>query len=212
MSFTYKSKSAKQKQQGLPKTTVKRNLKVPASNDVRIFYNSPCNNSNGCVGNVEFVSHYYRNKKRFEWTPKYRDAVNRAINRAIAQLCKASEYLQNKDKENIKKAIQDVLGVFKSPELLIYPFFIDYGQAREKYNKISINIEILHNKPFILAKTLIHEAFHIIGGCKGKNDDINDNDVPCDNRMSKKDALSKIENCTIAEMQADVFAQFVMKC
>lgn len=209
MYSAYKSKSTKRKSISRPnrRESVKRNSGIQAFDDVRIFYKTPCNDSNDCIGTVRIEGKTY-NGDFCEVTQKEREDIMNAICRAKAKLKKAlSDSLLN-GYECIKKAISEVLDVFEKKPLIIYPLKSDdtLGKAAKEDYKISINIEKLHGKIVILTKTLIHEAFHIIGGCTG------DNDIPCDNGMSKRDAFAEIKDCSIADMNADVFAQFVMKC
>lgn len=60
-----------------------------------------------------------------------------------------------------------------------------------------------------LEKTLIHEAFHIIGGCvEGQS-----KDLICEDSVEKDCAFDKIvSKNSIQEMEADDFAQFIMMC
>ena len=92
----------------------------------------------------------------------------------------------------------DVLRIFPLKECT------SYGSSMEKRREISINI-LNHKKVNDVAKTLLHESFHIIGGCHGVTEigDSHCRDV----------ALSLIKGKrTIRSMNADSVAQFVMEC
>lgn len=103
-------------------------------------------------------------------------------------------------------ALCDMLDVLRDNDLTIFPFkdSTSYGQSMEKRREISINI-LNHKKVNDVAKTLLHESFHIIGGCHGVTEigDSHCRDV----------ALSLIKGKrTIRSMNADSVAQFVMEC
>lgn len=199
----HRAKSKKQKRQNrLNREELLGNQAFQPINDPI----TPNDNLNDCEQTVEFMLYYYDNGERYEWTTDDKNKVNEALRIAIAHLNKALNEDKIKSCVVILEAIKDVIGVLQASDLKIYPFQNHFGQAQKDLNEISINMDKLRRTSRILAKTLIHEAFHIIGGCRG------DNDETCDNNMSKLGALSKIINCSIEDMQADHFAQFVMKC
>ncbi|MCM1102513.1 MAG: hypothetical protein NC409_00230 [Clostridium sp.] len=165
----------------------------------------------------EFKQHLYAKPETFcRWEQGHRIEVRAALKVALKQLENA---LMDKNVENstvLKDAIEKIIKVLLSPKLEIYPLNKKWlGQAQEGYNQISINMALLHKCDvqqndllFSIAKTLIHEAFHIIGGCvKGES-----NDDVCEGDMSKEVALKKIEDKAISSIDADFFAQFVMMC
>ena len=161
--------------------------------------------------NPDFVSYFYGDEnKSFDWKLEYKKAVKKAIETAVNNLTIALNNEKIKDNNVMKNAILEVISILKDPKLKIYPLDDEEccGTAEASEIAISINIKLLSKSPFALAKTLIHEAFHIIGGCCS-----NEIDEPCSNYCEKFEALKKIRDCMdIKEMCADAFAQFVMKC
>ena len=212
MTFTYKARSEIQKDKKLVKK--KKLVKTtPASqtyDNVCISYRSHCNNPNDCVQMVRFINHSFEKHNYYKWTSKNMDNVKKAIELALEKLNKALSDQCINDNIVIKDAIESVIGIFTDEELEIFPLFENYyGQARQGFKQISINMELLQDKPFALAKTLIHEAFHIIGGCKkGKS-----LDLICADHTTKEAAFANICRKRSREtMDADFFAQFVMQC
>lgn len=193
-------------------------------------------NSNDCEQTVEFMEYCYNDKTHtILWSKDDIEDINRALADAIIHLDRAIEYLDGEiissdTKKNseakIKKykiildAVQQVRGVLQGTKTLqIFPYNDEesYAKAQQGYHQISINMNFLkahENKSdnkasyfYALAKTFIHEAFHIIGGClKGA-------DGSCGDSVSKEVALNNIyRKESIKTMQADDFAQFVMQC
>lgn len=214
MFFAYKAKSTQQKKK-IGKSSVNRrkpvkgNTNVQTYNDVRIFYRTPCNNSNEYVQVGKFINRYFDSEKEdYIWLQEDMTKVNKAIKRAVEHLNKALQDNLLKNKPIICKAIQDVIVVLQSPILKIYPLEQDYGQASEGKYEISINMKLLRDDIYAIAKTLIHEAFHIIGGCQGRT-----RDESCNNDDSKENAFARLSRKRgIRTMVADDFAQFIMQC
>ncbi len=96
----------------------------------------------------------------------------------------------------------------------IYYYFLTkeakcINQRRNLVETIQASIDIEKNEnQFDCQKTLIHEAFHIIVGCKDE-----ECDVSCEKSITGQKALNRILRCKGKEtIPADWFAQFVMKC
>lgn len=119
-----------------------------------------------------------------------------------------------------------VLAILSSPALEIYPMTDDIGMGlygQSSFAKLQISLEVNRHKgnPEETAKTLIHEAFHIHGGCLKINDDPNRS--PEDPRLVYDPQLdTECNSNDIAEIyreligrdkrmvRADAFAQYVM--
>lgn len=211
MCYLYESKTTKQKGMSQPNKKIppKRNTNVQTCNSVCNFYRTFSNNSNNCVQMIRFVPNYYGSETEYEWTPDYQGKLNAALQVAVSHLDNALNDSLVANNTIIQGAIQGVKNVLNDQDLEIYPLTGGYyGQAQERHNQISINMDLLHNNAYALAKTLIHEAFHIIGGCQGRT-----MDSTCDDSMSKDAAFSYIHRKRgISTMVADYFAQFVMQC
>lgn len=121
----------------------------------------------------------------------------------------------------------DVLKVLLDENLEIYPMTDDektgiYGQAAVGRPQISLEVNNHNGNYKEMAKTLIHEGFHIIGGCCKKND--NPQKSPGDPQFVADPGLdtacnSKDINAIYRELvkekhkhrvRADAFAQYVM--
>ena len=175
------------------------------------------------IQTVKFANHeYYKDSGTYTWTPEDQNQITDAINNALTHLNNAHNYIINSrpDLTIIDNAIIAVYNVLTDENLTIFPLSNrcrSYGLSAKGACEISISL--IHNKTlFDFSKTLIHEAFHIIGGCmEYKNNPTDkrmiDPDITCENDMEQIDALQYImphEN--IIKMSADHFAQFVMKC
>jgi len=161
--------------------------------------------------NPDFVSHFYSDEnKSFNWKPEYKRAIKNAIQTAANKLEIALKDEEIENNNEIKSAIEEVIKVLKAQDLKIYPLDEEEccGMAMSGENAISINIELLSGNSFGIAKTLIHEAFHIIGGC-----DNEEFDNSCSNFLEKYEAWKLIGVLkTKDKMCADAFAQFIMRC
>lgn len=163
--------------------------------------------------NPIFQQNYYGMPEKFcRWRQDYRVEVKAAIGVALFHLERALTEECVKKNSMIKDAIEKVIKVLQSNDLEIYPLKGNwYGQAQVGYNQISLNVSLSHKSDdflYSIAKTLIHEAFHIIGGC-----DVGTPDDSIEDSTDQTTAFDKISNCeAIGKMCADAFAQFVMKC
>lgn len=111
---------------------------------------------------------------------------------------------------------QRVLNILNSEELQIYPMRIKHTYGLSGYDEkaISLNIDMLMNKTEQMAKTLLHEAFHIIGGC-WIVDPITNAHTPRDETRSTSKRISylydQLKEKTLESINADTFAQYVMQ-
>lgn len=210
-----KEQSQKQKPQSQSnkKKPIQRASSIQTYDDVCISYGSPCNSLNNCIQMVRFMKCFYNQpNKTYEWKQKEKDIVNNALGLAITNLNKALEEPNIDKRSQIYKAIVRVRCTLETKSLKIYPLDEPYyGAAQAERQEISINVAQAmreKNTIFVLAKTLIHEAFHIIGGCNvGAPDETCLDNVPKDEAFSN---IKKMDN--IGMMEADDFAQFVMMC
>ncbi len=200
MDFMYESQNAKAtRTKQVRKSSSKNNNIIPVNR-----YNI----------NPIFKQNYYGRPEFCRWRQDYRVEVKAAIGIALFHLERALTEENVKKNSTIKDAIEKVMEVLQNNGLEIYPLDKKwYGQAQAGYNQISLNVFLSHKNKrdflYSIAKTLIHEAFHIIGGCKEGQS----NDSICLDRVSKDGAFKKIASRdNIESMEADDFAQFVMKC
>lgn len=111
---------------------------------------------------------------------------------------------------------QAVLNVLNSDTLQIYPMCIAGTYGLSGYNEyaISININLLNGKVEQMAKTLIHEAFHIIGGCWAVDPTTNVRTPKTETRSTSKNIsylYQQLNGAKLEDMNADTFAQYVMQ-
>lgn len=172
---------------------------------------------------VRFADHEYKKTPgTYTWTHEDQARINTAIANALTHLVNAHNYVIN-SRSNlaiIDNAIKAVYNVLSNDTLSIFPLSnrnSSYGVSAKGACEISISLK--HNRtPFDFSKTLVHEAFHIIGGCmKYKNNQTDkrmiDSDITCEDDMEQIDALKYImPHDDIIKIPADLFAQFVMKC
>lgn len=211
MCYLYKSKTTKQKETNQPNKKIppKRNANVQTCNSVCNFYRTFSNNSNNCVQMARFIPMYYGSETEYVWTPDYQNKLNIALQVAVRHLDNALNDPLIENNTIIQGAIQGVKNVLNDQNLEIYPLTGNcYGMAQPGSREISINMGRLRSNLNTLAKTLIHESFHIIGGCTRE-----EFDTICSGNLSKEkayDAISKVSDISI--MSADYFAQYIMKC
>lgn len=162
-----------------------------------------------------YIPHPFNGKRAYNWSEKDL-VVEKAVIKAIEHLYNAFNDSMIQNYQIIKDAIIEIISVLNNPMLKFYPFFGQSdGLAMEHKEEISIRTTLISkaikdNEAFYrLQKTLIHEAFHIIGGCvKGRAQD-----SICLENVKKEEALQKIiSKDNIQEMEADDFAHFVMMC
>lgn len=162
-----------------------------------------------------FVPHVYSGKREYSWIGR-KDIVEFAISEAIKHLDNALNDEKVAKHPVIKKAVQDVKVILENPKLEIYPFLGNSdGLAEQNKEQISISTTLIagalnsNEKLYRLEKTLIHEAFHIIGGCTEDES----KDLICEDNVEKNIAFEKIvSKKRIQQMEADDFAQFIMQC
>lgn len=162
-----------------------------------------------------FKQHYYAQPERFvRWSINDRRVIRYAMEVALNCLNSALNENDVQDNDIIKKAIINVIKILQDPKLEIYPLKEKcYGKSAAGSKQISINVALARKTEEIsgllysLAKTLIHESFHIIGGCTSDS-----KDKSCSDSVTKEDAFDFISKKDIKDMAADYFAQFVMQC
>ncbi len=164
--------------------------------------------------------------RKYEWKDAETNRINGAIAAAVQKLkdVRKKLFLNGGDGggdrhfaiECAITGVIDVLAEEKEP-LYIYPLFKRscFGEAAEGKHEISLTVS-RQMSDFELQKTLIHEAFHIIGGCQEYKDEtgewVETPDDPCDDNLKGSDALGFIRvHNNIRDMSADHFAQFIMK-
>lgn len=172
---------------------------------------------------VRFADHEYnKTLGTYTWTHEDQVRINTAIANALTHLCNAHNYVisSRSNLAIIDNAIKAVYNVLSNDTLSIFPLLNDedsFGMASKGACEISISLK--HNRTsFNFSKTLIHEAFHIIGGCWDIVDEEGNvlEEVPdekCHGRTGRDSALKTLlQQGDIRRMSADHFAQFVMKC
>lgn len=110
-----------------------------------------------------------------------------------------------------------VMAILKSDSLEIFPMTIEgiAGLSSFANLQISLNVNELNGKVDEMAKTLIHEAFHIYGGCWKINPDngsleYNEElDTVCDS-TNIAEIYSELIGKQKLNIRADAFAQYVM--
>lgn len=138
-----------------------------------------------------------------EQKDKFNTLVQGGLNIATQLLNNVMNNMSYNDQ--IKDYAKDVAEVLSDGNLEIYPMNKAgiLGQAAMGLHQISLNVNLIKGETE-MAKTLIHEAFHIIGGCI----DIEEKECRSYNFNNILKKMKKEKN--IAYIQADDFAQFVM--
>ena len=119
-----------------------------------------------------------------------------------------------------------VLAILSSSDLEIYPMTDDegtgmYGQSAFAQAQISLEVNKHNGDSWETAKTLIHEGFHIYGGCWKINDDPDRSpgdphlvyDLQLDTECNSNDMdeiYGELAGRDKLRVRADAFAQFVM--
>ncbi len=161
--------------------------------------------------------------EEIEWTNE--DEKNRFWTTVDAGFTNAQQHLnstiqawQNEGNPDapLAKYAQAVLNVLENDNLLIYPMCIPGTYGLSGYNEyaISININLLNGKVEQMAKTLIHEAFHIIGGCWTVDPVTNVHTQKEETRSISKSIpylYNQLNEKKLEDMNADTFAQYVMQ-
>lgn len=115
------------------------------------------------------------------------------------------------------KYAKAVLDVLSDDQLEIYPLFYKgrLGQSSYGTKAISLAVNDLKGNVHETAKTLIHEAFHIAGGCwkitkKGRHLYDSKLDIVCKAKTHKYLHNKYLKNKVMARVPADAFAQYIM--
>ena len=146
------------------------------------------------------------------------DTVDKGFANARQHLNNTIQARKNKGNPDAPLAqyAQAVLNVLNSDTLQIYPMCITDTYGLSGYNEyaISININLLNGKVEQMAKTLIHEAFHIIGGCWIVDSDTGKytpkTETPEDS-INIPYLYDQLNDKELKDMNADTFAQYVMQ-
>lgn len=221
MDFMYEVKNARATRTNqIRKSSSKRNNNPVKRNNINpakskgVTYTIVLDSRKRNIIAPKFKSHFYEKPEvTYIWTQKDKEEVIEAIGVALSHLERALTEENVKKNNVIKDAIEKVIKRLRSRDLEIYPLKGNWlGQAQKGPNQISLNVELSHKSDdylYSLAKTLIHEEFHIIGGCvEGQS-----KDSVCSDKLSRDRAFNKIASKNnIESMEADYFAQFVMQC
>lgn len=112
---------------------------------------------------------------------------------------------------------KSVLDILNDDNLKIYPMVGGgrVGQAAYQERAISLEVNSLINNEHEMAKTLIHEAFHIIGGCwkideKGNRVYNEKLDVECKAKGLYDIYYREFRGKELICTKADAFAQYIM--
>lgn len=149
------------------------------------------------------------------WEEGEKDEFWNTVDDGLA-LAKTQLQKGKNERTPVKRHVIGVLNVLNDDNLEIYPMVEEgrVGQAAFDNRKISLEVNFLKNKVPETAKTLIHEAFHIIGGCWkiDKNKRVVDEklDVGCDIQDCEQIYNENIRNKKIHRISADAFAQYIM--
>ncbi len=149
------------------------------------------------------------NKVKF-WT-----RVTNGITLAIRQLDRVMEAWIQESVPNHPLAIyaQSIKEVLEDDDLWIYPLNMTGYYGMSSYNKRAISVSINIRTEESMAKTLIHEGFHIIGGCweitpDGKHEPRKDETSDTATRIDH--LYDKMAGKDITDINADTFAQYAM--
>lgn len=117
----------------------------------------------------------------------------------------------------VKRYAIGVLDILNHEELRIYPMTGEGRVGQAAYNDYAISLEVnfLKNNVPEMAKTLIHEAFHIFGGCwkrdKKGNRVYNEKlDVECKAKGLYGIYYREFRGKRLISTKADAFAQYIM--
>lgn len=150
-----------------------------------------------------------------EWKKEYGDIINEGGRAAKKKLEAAAFFLQsiNSDKARaIYSAVNAVYGALDRCE--IYPLKTSSAvDGLAAYNDYKISIKVGMDI-YETAKTLIHEAFHIIGGCynvKANPPQPWDIEPSCGREVTGDSAYKVLKGTDISKMSADHFAQYIMQ-
>lgn len=140
------------------------------------------------------------------------DTVDAGLAMAVDQLGK--EIRKSSPESGHAKAVSDVL---TDEKLKIYPM-VDSGRVGQSaYGKKEISLEVnaLNENVFEMAKTLIHEAFHIVGGCwqidkSGSYVYDSNLDVGCTSQNAHWIYKTYLQGKERINIRADAFAQYIM--
>lgn len=142
------------------------------------------------------------------------NTVDKGFQHAIICLTEVS-----KNKPGFIKQWSDaILQVLQNQDLEIYPIVNQniFGQSEYNKMKISLEVNLLNGDVEQMAKTLIHEAFHIIGGCfkiENGNHVYDENlDTPNNSTNIPEMYQEMSQNSSnILNVRADTVAQYIMQ-
>ena len=170
------------------------------------------------------VQMYKKAAKTFEdeeviWEPGEEKSFWDTVDAAIPLACARAYMIASRDSESMTGVwAKEIEQILNSRDLVIYPMVSKDRDGQSAYDKweISLDVNKLNKDIDRMAKTLIHEAFHIIGGCfkmvNGQHvynaalDTANDSESIDDMYQEMSDARFKL-----IDVRADTFAQYVMK-
>ncbi|MCH5274678.1 MAG: hypothetical protein J1E65_02470 [Lachnospiraceae bacterium] len=168
---------------------------------------------NGVIQMWKLMTTSYGKLQPFKWAKDTQQPFCAKLNSAIALALSSLESFRNaamQINDDTTRALAgyalEAYGVLNDDELAIYPMRgASHAQSGNGPHAISINVKkiIDDNEGAESVKTLIHEAFHIIGGgWVEKEYNCNATDI---NEM-----LEEMRGKEKAAINADTFAQFVM--
>ncbi len=164
--------------------------------------NNPVSDTIQCV---KIINKIFSTPISGTWTALEESLIQQAIQIGTIQLEKAEKHPNASVR--IKTCISLVKAVLTDPDLEIYylndPGFLALSTPSGP-RQISLNVSV-HTNVNDIAKSLIHECFHI--ACKGKTEE----ETSCDKDITGAlaDINKRRKNITI---NPDSFAQFVMLC
>ncbi|MCC8186741.1 MAG: hypothetical protein LIP08_04315 [Bacteroides sp.] len=159
----------------------------------------------GPIQFVKIFNYTFQNQDPGKWSLVQEAIIQQAIQIGKEQLDKAENYMGISD--IIKSCISSVRAVLTDPDLEIYYLDVKNFFALSTPSgprQISLNLSI-HKDEKDIAKSLIHECFHI--ACQGKIQ----GETSCSKNI--KGALTDInKRRKTTTINPDSFAQFVMSC
>lgn len=160
----------------------------------------------------QLMSTSYGRTTKFPWKKGQEQLFHGNVDAAIGSALRYLEkFIERAEKDgtipDLLQYAQEVYGVLSDSDLKIYPMGgeTSWGQAAAGSREISLNVSMIiaNNGGLESAKTLIHEAFHIIWGCT------EDKEEACNSTVINE-MLSEMSGQTKDKINADTFAQFVI--